>query len=50
MNIAEASIRYKTITIVFTLLIIAGGLLSYESLGRLEDPEVTIKEAQVFTR
>ena len=49
MNIAEASIRYKTITIVMTLLIIGGGVLSYEKLGRLEDPEFTIKEAQIFT-
>ncbi len=49
MNIAEASIRYKTVTIVFTLLIIGGGALAYEKLGRLEDPEFTIKDAKVFT-
>ena len=49
MNIAEASIRYKTITLVMTILIIGGGIYSYERLGRLEDPEFTIKEAQVFT-
>jgi hypothetical protein len=28
MNIAEASIRYKTITLVMTLLIIGGGVYS----------------------
>lgn len=49
MNIAEASIRYKTITIVMTLLLIGGGILAYQKLGRLEDPEFTIKSAQVFT-
>ena len=50
MNIAEVSIRYKVITFVFTVLIILGGIVSYGRLGRLEDPEFTIKEAQVFTR
>ncbi|UCE61869.1 MAG: efflux RND transporter permease subunit, partial [Phycisphaerales bacterium] len=49
MNIAEASIRYKTITLVTTILIIGGGIWSYERLGRLEDPEFTIKNAQIFT-
>ncbi len=50
MNIAEAAIRYKTITLVMTVMIIGGGTLAYEQLGRLEDPEFTIKEAQVFTQ
>jgi multidrug efflux pump subunit AcrB len=49
MNIAEIAIKNKTITLVFTFLIIGGGIMSYEKLGRLEDPEFTIKEAQVFT-
>ena len=50
MNVAEAAIRYKTITLVMVVLIVGGGILSYERLGRLEDPEFTIKEAQIFTR
>ena len=49
MNIAEASIRYRTITSVMTILIIGGGVFSYSRLGRLEDPEFTVKEAQIFT-
>ncbi|MCP4593118.1 MAG: efflux RND transporter permease subunit [bacterium] len=49
MNVAEASIRYKTITLVMTILIIGGGIWAYDGLGRLEDPEFTIKSAQVFT-
>ncbi len=49
MNIAEASIKYKTITIVLTIIIIGGGILSYQKLGRLEDPEFTIKEAKIIT-
>jgi len=49
MNVAEASIRYKTVTMVAAIFIVGGGLASYEKLGRLEDPEFTIKEAQIFT-
>ena len=49
MNIAEISIKYKTITLVMVILLIGGGLYSYEKLGRLEDPEFTIKDAQIFT-
>ena len=50
MNIAESSIRYRTVTLVMTVMLIGGGILAYQRLGRLEDPEFTIKEAQVFTR
>ena len=49
MNIAELSIKKKTISIVFTILIILGGLLAYQTMGRLEDPEFTIKAAKVIT-
>lgn len=49
MNVAELSIRYKTVTLVLTVVVIGGGILAYERLGRLEDPEFTIKEAQIFT-
>ena len=50
MNIAELSIRNKTITLVMTFFLIGGGLVSYEKMGRLEDPEFTIKEALVITQ
>jgi len=50
MNIAELSINRKTITLVFTVLLAVGGMLSYNKLGRLEDPEFTIKNAQIFTQ
>ena len=50
MNIAEYSIRKKTITLVFVVLLILGGVSSYEKLGRLEDPTFTIKDALVITQ
>lgn len=49
MNIAEFSIRKNVITLVFIVLMLAGGILSYGNLSRLEDPEFTIKEAIVLT-
>jgi len=49
MNIAEISIKYRLVTLVMTGLICVGGYLSYEKMGRLEDPEFTIKDAQVTT-
>jgi multidrug efflux pump subunit AcrB len=49
MNIAESAIKHKTVTLVGVALIVLGGLWSYSNLGRLEDPEFTIKEAQVIT-
>ncbi|MHC4559852.1 MAG: efflux RND transporter permease subunit, partial [Planctomycetota bacterium] len=49
MNIAELSIQKKTILIVMTVLICLGGILAYESMGRLEDPAFTIKAAKIIT-
>ncbi len=49
MSIAEASINRSTVTVVFTVLILFGGVFAYQNLGRLEDPEFTIKEARVIT-
>lgn len=50
MNIAEISIQKKTFILVLTLCLIGIGIFSYEKLGRLEDPEYTIKTAVVVTQ
>lgn len=49
MNIAEASINKRTITLVFTFLLVVLGVWSYFQLPRLEDPEFTIKDALIIT-
>jgi multidrug efflux pump subunit AcrB len=49
MNIAELAIQKKTISWVMTILILLGGLFAYMKMGRLEDPEFTIKAATVIT-
>jgi multidrug efflux pump subunit AcrB len=49
MNIAELSIRKSVITWVLTVLMVVVGLISFNNLSMLEDPEFTIKEAAVLT-
>lgn len=50
MNIAHYFIQHKTVTWVLIVLISLSGIRAYRRLGRLEDPEFTIKEAVIFTR
>ena len=49
MNIAKFSIERRVITLVLTFVMLGAGLLSYDGLSRLEDPEFTIKEALIIT-
>ena len=49
MNFAGFALNNRIIMYVLTVLLIGGGTLAYENLGRLEDPEFTIKEALVIT-
>ncbi len=50
MSIVNYAIEKKAVTLVFILLVAIGGILSYGKIGRLEDPEFTIKEAVIFTQ
>ncbi|MGD8558548.1 MAG: efflux RND transporter permease subunit, partial [Gammaproteobacteria bacterium] len=50
MNIAEYFIRNKVISWVLIIVFLVGGILSYNNLGRLEDPEFTVKDAVVITQ
>ncbi len=49
MNLADIAIKNKTTTLVLTVCTALGGVLAYRSLGRLEDPEFTIKDAVITT-
>ena len=49
MNIAKLSIERKTITLVLTAALVLGGVIGYQNMSRLEDPEFTIKDALVIT-
>jgi len=48
MSITTYTIKNKTVTWMFVLLLILGGIFSFNSLGRLEDPNFTIKQAMIF--
>lgn len=48
MSITEYTINNKTVTWMFVLLLILGGIFSFNGLGRLEDPNFTIKQAMIF--
>lgn len=50
MNLARLAIEKKTITLVFTFILLAGGVTAFINLGRLEDPQYTIKQAVVYTQ
>src|SRR5262252_9746553 len=49
MNPGEISVRNNRIVFVAMLLVLVGGLVAYKNMGRLEDPEFTIKEALIIT-
>lgn len=43
------ALQKRTLMLVFTVLLVAAGILAYENLGQLEDPTFTIKTAVVVT-
>lgn len=47
--IASYALKNRAVTLVLIFLILAGGLIAFDRLGRLEDPEFTIKEAVIYT-
>ncbi|NAW68470.1 AcrB/AcrD/AcrF family protein [Vibrio sp. V27_P1S3P104] len=49
MNAALYSINHKVISWMVVLLMMVGGVISFTSLGQLEQPEFTIKTALVIT-
>ncbi len=49
MTLTEYTIRNKIVSWTVTLLLVVGGLIAFLGLGRLEDPEFTIKKAVVVT-
>src|SRR5262249_62271731 len=49
MNPGVFSVKNSRIVFVAMALVLVGGLVAYRELGRLEDPEFTIKEALIIT-
>jgi multidrug efflux pump subunit AcrB len=49
MNPGVLSVRNDRVVFLAMLLVLAGGIVAYRQMGRLEDPEFTIKEALIIT-
>lgn len=49
MDFAAIAIKNKIVTLVFVVAAIVAGTKSFNSMGRLEDPAFTIKDALVIT-
>ncbi|TDG15366.1 efflux RND transporter permease subunit [Seongchinamella unica] len=49
MNIGEYSVRNPVISWLLVIILVGGGLLAYQSIGKLEDPPFTIKVAKIIT-
>lgn len=50
MNPAETCIRKETVSWLAVLLLLIGGYISFNKLGRYEDPEFVIRQAVVITQ
>jgi multidrug efflux pump subunit AcrB len=49
MNPGVLSVRNSRVVFVAMLFVLVGGIVAYRQMGRLEDPEFTIKEALIIT-
>ena len=49
-SVVEFFLKYKTLNYFICALMLFGGIMSFFTLGRLEDPTYTVKDAQIITR
>ena len=49
MNIGSYSVENKVISWLLIIIFVAGGLWGFEGMGKLEDPNFTIKQAKIIT-
>ncbi len=50
MNPAEFAIKNRLISVIVIILVTVGGLLAFKNMPRFEDPEFTIRTAQIITQ
>lgn len=50
MQLTEYTLANRTVAWVVVLLLALGGLFAFNGLGRLEDPQFTIKQAMIVTQ
>ncbi|MCP5147141.1 MAG: efflux RND transporter permease subunit [Pseudomonadales bacterium] len=49
MNIGDYSVKNRVISWLLVLIMVGGGLIAFERMGKLEDPAFTIKSAKIIT-
>jgi multidrug efflux pump subunit AcrB len=49
VNIAEYSVKTPVISWLLVIVLVAGGIWGFQSMGKLEDPAFTVKLAKVIT-
>jgi multidrug efflux pump subunit AcrB len=49
VNVGEFSVQKSRVIYTSILFVLLGGIVAYHRIGRLEDPEFTIKEALIIT-
>jgi len=50
VNLAEFTIRNKVLSVIVILLTVIGGWSAYQDMPRFEDPEFTIRAAQIIVQ
>ena len=50
MNFAEFAIKNNVLSVIVILLVIGGGWVAYKDMPRFEDPEFTIRTAQIIAQ
>lgn len=49
MNIGQFSVENKVISWLLIVIMVGGGLIAFDEMGKLEDPAFTIKSAKILT-
>ena len=49
MNIGAFSVENKVISWLIVIVMVAGGAVGFQQMGKLEDPNFTIKQAKIIT-
>ncbi len=49
MNITEYALRNKALIYFFLVVLVVGGIYSFKTMSKLEDPAITVKQAMVVT-
>ncbi len=50
MNIGEYSVKSKVVSWLLVVIMVGGGILAFDKMGKLEDPAFTIKSAKILTQ